>query len=156
MIELSDIHLWVNHFPLFAFFFGVVLYFVSRKSGEIKKAGLWLIAVGGLSCAPAFLSGEPAEEKVEQLPGIQHRLIEEHEEWGERAAWAGGISGALSLLALLLPLQNREKLGRVAAIFGILAFLVLAITAHHGGEIRRQDQVSDNGGNVPAHEEHEE
>jgi len=141
-MELSDLHLWVNHFPLFAFFFGVALYFFSRKSADLKKAGLWLIAVGGISCAPAFLSGEPAEEKVERLPGIQHSLIEEHEEWGERAAWAGGISGALALVALLLPLRNREKAGKIAAILGILSFLILAITAQHGGEIRRQDSGS--------------
>jgi len=152
MIELSDVHLWVNHFPLFAFFFGVMLYFLARKSAEIRRAGLWMIAIGGISCAPAFLSGEPAEEKVEHLPGIEHDLIEEHEEWGERAAWAGGISGALALAGLIIPLNNRERLGRIAAFLGILAFLVLAITAHHGGEIRRQD----GGHAAPARHEHQE
>lgn len=138
MLEFPDIHLWVNHFPLFAFFFGVILYFLSRKAAEVRKAGLWLIALGGLSCIPAFMSGEPAEEKVEHLPGISHQLIEEHEEWGERAAWAGGISGSLALAGLLIPLNHRDKLGKIAAYLGVLAFLVLAITAHHGGSIRRQ------------------
>jgi uncharacterized membrane protein len=143
MPQASDFHLWVNHLPLFAFFFGLLLYFFARKSADIRRAGLWLLVLGGLSGIPAFLSGEPIEEKVEHLPGIQHRLIEEHEEWGERAVWMGGICGLMALAGLVAPIRNKEKLCGLAAALGVLAFLTMAITAHHGGDIRRQDQTTE-------------
>jgi hypothetical protein len=60
-----------------------------RKSEEIKKMCLWVFVLGAVVALPVYLTGEPAEEVVEHLPGVAESFIESHEEmtqplWTER------------------------------------------------------------------------
>jgi hypothetical protein len=91
---------------------------------------------------PAYLSGEEAEERVENIAGVNESVIHEHEEMAELSIWLTSLSGLLALGALF----TRSKQSSLAPKFA-LAFVVLAIiafaqaarTGHEGGKIRRPD-----------------
>ncbi len=49
-----------------------------------------------LVTVPVYLSGEPAEEIVEDLAGVPHAFIEEHEEIAKVTLIATEVIGALA------------------------------------------------------------
>ena len=141
----------MNHVPLVGTVLTLVLLVVAlwKKSEELKRVSLWLLILMAVLSAPAYLSGEPAEEIVKKIPGISHAFIEGHE---EAAQWAFGGQLALGLLALLglLVSRIRQRLpnGFAGALL-VLALLVgalMARTANLGGLIRhpeiRESQAS--------------
>jgi hypothetical protein len=50
------------------------------KSEELKKMSLWVFVLVALVALPVYLTGEPAEEVVEHLPGVAESFIESYEE----------------------------------------------------------------------------
>ncbi len=50
------------------------------KKPQIKNTALGIFIFSGLTTITAFLTGEGAEEIVENLPGISETLIHKHEE----------------------------------------------------------------------------
>jgi uncharacterized membrane protein len=143
-MSAAHIHLAVNHVPvvgvvlaLLAFVFGMLW-----KSEDVKRLGLLLFVVVGLASAPAYFSGQEAEEIVEELPGVEHDRIEEHEEAGRFAAIGGG---ALGLLGAILSWRFRPP--RALPAWSLTTILLLALvvagvmarTAMLGGEIRHEE-----------------
>jgi hypothetical protein len=51
-----------------------------RKSEELKKTSLGLLIIIALLTIPVYLTGEPAQEIVENLAGVDEASIEQHEE----------------------------------------------------------------------------
>ena len=86
----AHLHLIANHVPVFAAALAIPLLGVSLwrrdESGTFLTAVLFLV-IAGVGAIVAQRSGHAAEEIVEELPGIEERLIEEHEERAEVAVW---------------------------------------------------------------------
>jgi hypothetical protein len=87
----AHVHLLLNHVPVIgvAFGFFLLLLGVVRKSDELKRASLVVFVVVGALAVPTYLTGEPAEKIVRDLPGVSRALIEQHED----AAMFALISG---------------------------------------------------------------
>jgi uncharacterized membrane protein len=140
----AEVHLALNHLPLFSTLFGFLLLLVAliRKSHDLKQAGLWLCLLAALGAIPTYLTGEPAEELVEAVPGVAPDLIEEHE---ESALWAlVGIEalGAASLAGLYLSRKTGEPPERLVQLCLVLALIAVAIvgrTAYLGGQIHHPE-----------------
>jgi hypothetical protein len=109
----AHVHLMLNHFPLVGIGFATLLLIVAmlRKSKELIIVALAFVVLVSLWAIPAYLTGEPAEEVVEELPGISEELIKEHEEKAEIAFIFVEVTGALALITLIAR-RYSDKLGR--------------------------------------------
>ena len=93
----------LNHIPVLGMAFGLALVSLAllRKSEELKRISLGFLIVIALLAIPAYLTGEPAEELVKNIPGVSKASIEQHEE-AAQVGFAGVlIVGAAALGGLI-------------------------------------------------------
>ncbi|MCB0714303.1 MAG: hypothetical protein KDD67_18400 [Ignavibacteriae bacterium] len=113
-----------------------------RKNHDIRTLGLVVILAGGLFAIPVYLTGEPAEEVVEEVAGVTHDVIHEHEESAELTFIGLEILAAAALLTLLIT-ARRKSTGQGAAIavlvLGIIVSVLVARTANLGGQVRHSE-----------------
>jgi len=105
MANPVHLHLVLNHVPVLGTAFGRALvgWALLRRSEELKKISLGVFIIVALLAIPAYLTGEPAEELVENLPGVSKASIEQHEETAQ-AAFAGVlIVGVAAPGGLIFP-----------------------------------------------------
>jgi hypothetical protein len=134
------LHLILNHLPVVGALWVLVVLAAALlwPRPALIRLALGLSVLLALTAAGAFLTGEPAEEAVEHLPGVDEHAIEAHES-SAKASLIGAIaSGVAGLLGLL---WSRGRPLRRAVVPALLAVLVsgvlLAVTAHRGGQIVR-------------------
>lgn len=145
----AQIHLALNHAPLFACLLGGILLLVSlvKKSVMLQMTALVLLVAGALITVPVFLTGEGTEELAEHLPGVSDAAMEKHEDMAKITLVIIAITGSLALLALLL--RRKQSIQRILAILTIMmafvSFGAMAQTAHLGGMIRHSE-ISGNTG----------
>lgn len=90
----------------------------------------------------AFLTGEPAEETVENISGISKNLIEEHEESANLTLILISIMGLLSCTALFISWKSAKfikSLPIIVLIISIACFGAAARTGYLGGKIRHTE-----------------
>lgn len=124
-MSAAHLHLILNHAPLFGIIFatlGLAWALIGKNDG-IARASLGLLVLAGILVLPVYLSGEEAEDLVEDQIGVSHDAIEAHEDAALGAAIAVGILGLVAL-ALLVGFR-RGVLPRSAT----AATLVLALAA---------------------------
>jgi len=147
----AHFHLLVNHLPitctmlgLLVFGFGLLL-----KNDTVIKTSLFIIAATALLAIPALLSGEGAEEIIEELPGVSHDLIHEHEEKGELYVWFSCILASISMFAVWAVSTAkgyRQAILWLTFGFGLATAFLAAQVGNSGGIIRHPEieaQVSD-------------
>ena len=100
----AHLHLILNHVPVVGTLFGLALlgWGLLRKSEELTKTSLGILIIIALLAIPVYLTGEPAEEIVEHLPGVNEASIEQHEEAALVAFVGILIVGAAALVSLVL------------------------------------------------------
>ena len=133
-------HLLLNHVPVIGMMIGVLLllWAILRSSEELKKTSLGVLVIAAAFAIPAYLTGEPAEEVAEHLPGVTHALIERHEDFAKIALVVAGLTGLIALVAWLF--QHRAKwLVPMTLVFGLVATGLLGYAANLGGQIRHTE-----------------
>lgn len=143
-MNTTHIHLLLNHFPIIGSMIGslVLLWGIIKKQENVKAIAAVIIVVMTLLAIPVFITGEPAEEAVEHLPGVSESMTHLHEEAAELAIWLMGAAGIASLAALFFAWQKnaRTKLVFVVAlVMSLLAFGAMARTGYYGGKIRHTE-----------------
>ncbi|WP_250431066.1 hypothetical protein [Pontibacter ruber] len=136
----------LNHFPIIGTLIGafVMLWGMMKNQKNIKAVAAAIIISMTLMAVPVYLTGEPAEERVEHLPGVSESSIEEHEEAAELAIWVMAAAGVASLAALLLQYRSASRLPfSIAAILALLAFVAMARVGYLGGQIRHTELRTD-------------
>jgi uncharacterized membrane protein len=143
-MNAAQLHLALNHLPLFATIFGllILLAALARNSRPLQQAGLWLCLAAAVGAVPTYLAGEPAEEVIAGQPGFEEAFVEEHEEMALIALIGVEILGAASLAGLYLSRHEKTPprwvlVGCVLLSLGSLA--ILGWTAHLGGQIRHPE-----------------
>lgn len=137
-------HLLLNHFPVIGTLIGIMilLYGLLIKNINIQKVSLATIVAMALIAIPVFLTGEPAEEAVENLPGVAESIIESHEEAAEVAFWVMMLTGVFALITLGLQIVNHpfaKTFVLIALISGIASFGLMGRAAYLGGQIRHTE-----------------
>lgn len=140
----AHLHLLLNHYPIvgsiIAFMLLLVGFFLKNKS--VINAALVTTVLIGLITIPAFLTGEAAEHKVEDLAGTSEFYLEEHEDIGKAAFLIINITAVLSLIALIVNLISR-KTSRFLTALVLLALAatvgIMVYTGFLGGKIRRPE-----------------
>lgn len=142
-MTLVHLHLLINHLPVIGAVIGLALLAVAiaRRSDELARVTFLLYALLGAAAVVVYLTGEPAEDAVEQLAGVSKAMIEQHEEAALVATIAMGVAGAFALLAVFV--FRRRVLPRRLIGGGLVVALLItglmAYTANLGGKIRHTE-----------------
>jgi len=145
------LHLLLNHVPVIGAVLGLALLCLAylRRSDELGKFALGAFAVLGAVSVVVFLTGEPAEQVVEKLPGFSETLTERHEEAALAATIVMGVVGLLSLIGLAV--FRSRALARwvvpTALVLALGATATMGYAANLGGQIRHTEIRA---GGVPA------
>jgi hypothetical protein len=138
-----QLHLVLNHFPVIGTLVVIALLAAAiiRRSNDIAKVSLgFLAALGGLAVL-VYLTGEPAEEAIENLPGFSESITERHEEFALAATVVLASIGVFAL-GVLVRLRNRE-IPRWMTVGAFMLSLVgggmMGYTAMLGGEVRHTE-----------------
>jgi uncharacterized membrane protein len=142
-MDAIHLHLLLNHVPVIGAVIGVALLAAAwlRRSDELGKAALVLFVALAAISAGVFVTGEPAEELIEQLPGFSETLTERHEEIAEVALIvmvAVGVFSAAGLVAFRTRPLSRWVMP-VALILALGAAGLMGYTANLGGMIRHTE-----------------
>lgn len=157
------IHLLLNHVAILAALFSILIFIYGfiRKNETVKNIALTGYVLAALAAIPVFITGEPAEEAVENIPGVLESIIEQHEEAAELAIWLIEITGLLALGGLLLRKFKFFSSTAFAAVLLLISMIsagTISYTGYLGGKIRHTE-LNTNGGEAlqqQAGEEEEE
>ena len=144
-MDLVHLHLMLNHAPVLGVIFGflVLLAGTVSRSKAIAGVGLGLLIVAGILAIPVYLTGEPAEEIVEGLPGISETVIGQHE---SAAGFSLALAIASGLIAIVTLAFFRFRSPRTQSYLVVASLLISLITgtsmirtANLGGQIRHTE-----------------
>lgn len=143
-MNAAHLHLALNHLPVVGLLFALGVFVFGRvlRSDVTMRVGLWMFVASGLLSIPAYLTGEPAEEMVEKLPGIAEALIEKHEDAASIAFAGALLAGVLAGGALFLARGGRAVSTMaflIVAVVAVGAAGSMAWTAKLGGEIHHPE-----------------
>ncbi|MEO8479857.1 MAG: DUF2231 domain-containing protein [Gemmatimonadota bacterium] len=140
-MNAAHLHLALNHLPIFAIAFatGFLAWGLKRRHPALLRAGLVLTVLAAVGAGGAFLTGEPAEDVIEDQPGFSRDRVHDHEDAADFGLWITVAAGVVALGVLWRakgrvegPTTNAAAL--VLAV-SVLALAALARTAWLGGEI---------------------
>ncbi|MBK9402700.1 MAG: hypothetical protein IPN36_18230 [Bacteroidetes bacterium] len=146
-MDLTHLHLLLNHFPIIGTIIGIALmaYALFRKQHAIQNAVLAIWVAMAIITIPVMKTGEEAEETVENIAGITEASIHAHEEAAELALWLMITLGIVALAALLLHSRDKNKAGmlvKLAFLLSLVVFVSMARTGYLGGLIRHTELLS--------------
>ncbi|HTR37336.1 MAG TPA: hypothetical protein VMH80_15630 [Bryobacteraceae bacterium] len=143
-MDLTHIHLLLNHFPTIGTIIGGGLFVMSllMKSDDLKRASLVILLGIALLAIPTYMSGNGAQDAIKSLPGVSKALIEAHE-----GAALVGMAFMLATGAFAwLGLWQFRRLARVPnwnltviLILTLVSFGLMARASNMGGEIRHEE-----------------
>lgn len=144
VFNAAQFHLFVNHLPVIGFVGATLALLVAirMKSIDVKRFVLGLTVVAGLSSLPALWTGEPAEEVIEDLPGVDKALIHEHEEAAEFATILAVITAVVAAGALAVQFRKPDSLNKTlpgVLVLSLVSVAAMGRTAHEGGKIRHPE-----------------
>lgn len=143
-MDATHLHLVLSHFPIIGTIIGIVIlaYGQISKNIETQKVALVTFILMALFTIPVFLTGEGAEETVENITGVSEQLIENHEELAEKAIWLMGLLGILSIIsffAIIKKLSFAKTITLITLIVSLGTFGVFAQLGNLGGQIRHSE-----------------
>src|SRR5665647_89361 len=143
-MDQAHLHLVITHLPIFGSILGafVLGYGIWSKSNQTKIAAYFLFVISAIGTGIAYLTGEGAEEAVEEIPGVAENLIKQHEEFAMFALVGLIVLGISSLVALYVTYKNTSfiKTTSFATLFiSLISFALVARTGYLGGQIRHTE-----------------
>lgn len=140
----AHFHLLLNHLPIVIPCVGLLVMLAGYvlKSEIVKRVAYGIFIAGAIATVPAFLTGEGAEEVIENLPGINEQFIKNHEEVADTFAILCYILGGISAVGLWAnwkrkPFSNVVALATI--VFCFVVFYFAKQTGTTGGEIRHTE-----------------
>jgi len=140
----THLHLLINHLPIFGSILGglVLAHGLWTKTNQTKIAAYYVLILSSLGAVIAYLTGEAAEETVENIQGISKVMLDQHEDASVYALGALIILGVVSLFGLFVTIKKSSltKTIAVAALFiAMISFGIIARTGYLGGQIRHTE-----------------
>lgn len=140
----THLHLIITHLPIFGSVLGllVLCYGLWTRSSQTRAAAYLLFIISAIGAGVAYLTGEEAEEKVENIPGVSESLIGLHEDFAVYALISLIALGVVSLFSLIVTYKRSrlaKQLSIVTLIVCITSFILVARTGYLGGQIRHTE-----------------
>lgn len=160
----AEIHLTITHLPIFGAFFAAITLVVGlvKKNNTLLILGTAFMAISAFGILIAHNSGEGAEEIVENLPGISHDAIHEHEEAAEPLMPIAFATLLVSGVMIYLAQKKAHLVSKVSLAMLVLALAMLGVGIRAGwmaGYIKHQEArgavVSGDHHEEEEHNEHE-
>ncbi len=137
-------HLLINHLPIvipFVAFLTLGCGFIT-KSGIVKRAALIMFAASAVFAFAAAATGEGAAEAIENISGIEKKMIHAHENAADTFAIFSYLLGLVSLAGIWAGMKKKTFANGIAAAALILSIAVLFYASRagtSGGEIRHTE-----------------
>ncbi len=142
-MNLAHIHLILNHIPVVGIPVAIAFlaYGIYLKNLPSQRFSLFVLMGLALMVLPVYLTGEPAEEVIEHLPGVTESFIEAHEDAAMFSLVLTLIAGTAAFIALWFQKDPRKcRLVNIGVMgFASLAVLSLLYTANLGGKVRHTE-----------------
>ena len=140
----THLHLLITHLPIFGSILGgvVLTHALWTKSNQTKIAAYILFIIAACGAGIAYLTGQAAEETIENIQGISEKLIEKHEDFAMFALVSLIILGVASIVGLFLTLKKSPLTRTIAFIIlflSLTSFALVAWTGYLGGQIRHTE-----------------
>jgi len=137
-------HLLVNHLPILGTMFGILILGAGMflKNNTVKQTGLATLVFAALTSALALLTGDPAGEVVNALPGTSESIVDYHENMAYMSLWFLIPSGVISAMAFY-SIWKKEKAARnmviAAMVLSVITAGMMAFVGKTGGQIRHSE-----------------
>jgi hypothetical protein len=123
----THIHLLITHLPIYGSILGalVLAYGLLVKSNQTKIAAYYIFILSAIGAGIAYVTGEAAEETVEDIQGVAKEMIEEHEEFAVFALVSIIILGIASLIALFITARkspHTRKAGMLVLFISLISW----------------------------------
>lgn len=143
-MNAAHLHLIFNHVPLFGVLAGIVLlsWGVVRQSPEVRLLARITFILTALFGLVVYVTGEGAEEVIEEMPGVLEHVIERHADAATIALIGVWLSGVLAAVGIAIDRSSdRVKRTVIGALFTVsLATIVMTgYAANLGGQIRHPE-----------------
>ena len=142
-MNYAHLHLILNHIPIIAFPLATafLLFAFVKKNQQMKKFSLVMVILIGLLTLPVYYTGEPAEEAIEDFPGVTEAVISPHEEMAEKALIISLIAAAFAVSALVIVQNEKRNQQLVGATLAVAVFgsMALGYTSYLGVQIRHTE-----------------
>jgi uncharacterized membrane protein len=140
----THIHILITHLPIFGSILGafVLAYGLYSKSSDTKVTAYFLFIISAIGAGIAYLTGEAAEEAVENIPGVIETTINAHEEFAMFALISLIILGIASIIGLFMTLKKTPLARTIAFVIlflSLISFGLVARTGYLGGQIRHTE-----------------
>ena len=160
-MNLSHLHLLINHLPIIGSMLGglVLAFAIWEKSNRTKVAAYGVLIISSIGAVIAYLTGEAAEELVENIPGVLKEAIDAHEDTAMISLIILIILGISSVVGIYLTYKNSKYIKRVANVtlfLSILSFGIISRTGFLGGQIRHTELSTPNSINLQIKETEKE
>jgi len=143
-MDLTHIHLLLNHFPTIGYIIGGGLFLLAliMKSDDLKLASLVVLLGVALLAIPTYMSGNGAQAGIKSLPGVSKSLIEAHEGAALVAIAFMEFTGAFAWLGLW-QFRRLERIPSwnlgVILVLTLVSLGLMTRASNLGGEIRHAE-----------------
>ncbi|MDI1318193.1 DUF2231 domain-containing protein [Flavobacterium sp.] len=146
-MDQTHLHLLITHLPIFGSLLGtfVLGYALWKKSDSTTLAAYYMLVISAIGAAIAYLTGEGAEETVENIQGVSETVIEQHADFAVYALIGLSIVGVFSLIGIYFVhiKSTFAKTIAIATLFlALISFGLVARTGYLGGQIRHTEIAS--------------
>ena len=140
----AHLHLAFNHFPIVGIVigFGIMIVGIFSKNRTLVNTAYVLFIVATIFGLLSMNTGEGAEELVEDLPEIGHKIIHEHEELAEKfmlVLYALTIGAIVGLYFDFKKNPKTRLISYIVAIVSLIGVVLSIYTGTSGGEIRHTE-----------------
>lgn len=143
MFTGAHYHLLVNHAPIFGSLFALALLIVSYFTAPdvLRRTAFVVLILSAVAGVLADQTGDPAEDAIRGFPGVQRRIIHDHEEMGDKANIIGIVVGVAALGAVLKWRRGPVPGGATGVMILATAFLsgAMVYTGLLGGRVRHTE-----------------
>lgn len=139
-MEPTQVHLLLNHYPIFATIIGfaILLFGVIKNNSSARIISYTIFISAALVSILVFQSGEGAEDIIEKIIPSSEEYIEAHEEAADIALWFAIGLGLISIVGIYTSIKKmliEKKIGIAILIVSVISIAFFAYVGSLGGKI---------------------
>lgn len=143
-MDQVHIHLLITHLPIFGSILGalVLAHGIWSKSDQTKIAAYNVLIISSVGAVISHLTGEGAEEAVEDIQGVAKNMIDQHEDFAVFALVGLIAVGVVSIIGLYFTFKKSSianNIAILALVVALISFGLVARTGYLGGQIRHTE-----------------
>lgn len=143
-MDQTHLHLLITHLPIFGSLLGTLVlgFAIWKKSNTTTLAAYYMLIISALGAVIAYVTGEGAEETVENIQGVSENVIEQHSDFAVYALISLIILGVSSLIGIYFNHTKSsfaKPLGTATLFLALISFGLVARTGYLGGQIRHTE-----------------